>query len=325
MQFQTPIHIKPLEQPVKYTDKLLLVGSCFTEHIGNALQDLKFSILQNPNGILFDPYSVANNLVSYIHQKQYAEADLIYLNELWQSWKHHSVFSNIDKEQCLQTINASQTTAHRFLKQADWIVITLGSAFSYRLSDTGEPVANCHRAPAQTFCKHLMTIEEINSVLDNCIHQLFHFNPNLKIIFTISPVRHLRDGVVENNRGKARLIEVVHHLVNKFEKLFYFPAYELVIDVLRDYRFYDLDMAHPNYQATSFVLEKFTENYIEPAAQTLMEEVRKIITARKHRAFQPATQAHRQFLQTQAIKTAELMQQFPFLNLKEELDYFRNG
>jgi hypothetical protein len=325
MQFQTPIHIKPLEQPVKYTDKLLLVGSCFTEHIGNALQDLKFSVLQNPNGILFDPSSVASSLVSYIHPKKYTESDLMYLNELWQSWQHHSVFSNIDKQHCLQKINASQEAAHQFLKQADWIVITLGSAFSYRLSDTGQPVANCHRAPAQTFRKHLMAIEEINSVLDNCIHQLFHFNPNLKIIFTVSPVRHLRDGVVENNRSKARLIEVVHHLVNKFEKLYYFPAYELVIDVLRDYRFYDLDMAHPNYQATSFVLEKFTENYIDPAAQTLMEEVRKIITARKHKAFQPATKAHHQFLQAQAIKTAELMQQYAFLNLKEELDFFRGG
>jgi GSCFA family len=324
MEFQTPIHIKRIDNPVTYTDKLLLVGSCFTEHIGNALQDLKFSVLQNPNGILFDPYSVADSLVSYVQHRQYSPDDLVYANELWQSWRHHSVFSHIHPEACLQKINASQTTAHRFLKEADWIIITLGSSFSYRLVSNNMLVANCHRAPAQTFRKHLMAIEEINSALDNCLHQLFHFNPQLRIIFTVSPVRHLRDGVVENNRSKARLIEVVHHLVNKFDKLFYFPAYELVIDVLRDYRFYDVDMAHPNYQATAFVLEKFTENYIDPAAQALMEEVRKVITARKHKPFQPQTNAHRQFLQAQAVHVKKLMEQHPFLNLQEELNYFQD-
>jgi hypothetical protein len=326
MEFQSPIHIPSLKQPLQYTDRLLLVGSCFTEHIGNALQDLKFRVLQNPHGILFDPHSVADSLVSYVQHRQYKSSDLVFLNELWHSWRHHSIFSHTSREACLLRINAAQTEAHHFLREADWIIVTLGSAFSYRLADTGMPVANCHRAPAQTFEKYLMGIEEINSALDNCIHQLFHFNPKLRIIFTVSPVRHLRDGVVENNRSKARLIEVVHHLVNKFDRLFYFPAYELVIDVLRDYRFYDIDMAHPNYQATSFVLEKFTGHCIDPAVHPVIDAVRKIITARKHKPFQPDTQAHRRFLQAQAEKTKELMQQYPFLDLSGELDYFeKNG
>jgi GSCFA family len=323
MEFQTPIHIKPLEQPVQYTDKLLLVGSCFTEHIGNALLDLKFSVLQNPNGILFDPYSVAHSLVSYIQPLLYTPEDLVLLDELWQSWRHHSQFADMNQEACLQKINASQNEAHLFLREADWIIITLGSSFSYRLVSSGMPVANCHRAPAQSFQKHLMTIEEINSVLDNCLHQLFHFNPKLRVLFTVSPVRHLRDGVVDNNRSKARLIEVVHHLVNKFDKLYYFPAYELVVDVLRDYRFYDVDMAHPNYQATNFVLDKFTQNYIEPAALPIMEAVRKLVTARRHKPFQPHTQAHRQFLDAQYSSANKLMQQYPFLDLREELAYFK--
>ncbi len=323
MEFQTPIHIKPLEQPLRYTDRLLLVGSCFTEHIGNALEDLKFPVLQNPNGILFDPYSVATSLVSYIQPRLYIPEDLVLLEELWQSWHHHSQFADMHQEVCLQKINASQTRAHQFLKDADWIIITLGSSFSYRLVDTGMPVANCHRAPAQTFQKHLMTIDEINSVLDNCLHQLFHFNPRLRVIFTVSPVRHLRDGVVENNRSKARLIEVVHHLVNKFDKLYYFPAYELVVDVLRDYRFYDVDMAHPNYQATSFVLDKFTQNYIDPAALPIMEAVRKLVTARRHKPFQQHTQAHRRFLEAQYLNVSKLMQQYPFLDLRQELEYFK--
>ncbi len=330
MEFQLPIKINPLPLPLGYNENILLTGSCFTEHIGNKLQELKFSVLQNPNGILFDPYSVATSLVSWIHNKQYTESDLFYFNELWQSWQHHSMFSNTDKNACLKGINESQQNAHAFLKKADCIIITLGSSFSYRLtnavalekSQPGLPVANCHRAPAQWFTKHLMGIEEINAVLDNCIHQLLHFNPKLRIIFTVSPVRHIRDGVVENNRSKARLIEVVHNLVNKFDRLYYFPAYELVIDVLRDYRFYDIDMVHPNYPATSFVLEKFIEYCIDEPSQQMIEEIKKIVTAAKHKAFQPATNAHKQFLLVHLEKVKDLQKKYPFLDLESELKYF---
>jgi hypothetical protein len=224
MEFQLPITIASLPRPIGYPDKILLTGSCFTEHIGNALRDWKFDTLQNPNGILFDPASVASSLISYIQPRLYTEEDLVFFNEVYQSWQHHSVFSHVDKTECLRGINASQDRAHAFLKEADWLIITLGSAFSYRLADGGATVSNCHRAPAQTFNKHLMTIEEINTALDSCIYQLFYFNPNLRILFTVSPVRHIRDGVVENNRSKARLIESVHHLVNKFDRIWYFPA-----------------------------------------------------------------------------------------------------
>lgn len=335
MDFQIPIQIPVLPKGITYTDKILLTGSCFTEHIGDKLSELKFTVLQNPHGILFDPHSVASSLVSYIHHKHYNKSDLVFLNELWQSWQHHSRFSNTDLDECLRIINESQTCAHEFLKQADWLIITLGSSFSYRLTDqaiqsnshTGEgtAVANCHRAPAQWFRKHMMTIEEINASLDNCLHQLFQFNPELKIIFTISPVRHIRDGVIENNRSKARLIEVVHHLVSKFEKLFYFPAYELVIDVLRDYRFYDIDLVHPNFAATRYVMEHFMEHCVDEQAQLLAGDIQQLVTARKHKPFQPTTEAHKKFLRAHWEKTTELLGKYPFLPLSEELDYFSRG
>ena len=159
-------------------------------------------------------------------------------------------------------------------------------------------------------------------MLDDCLKLLFQFNQGLKIIFTVSPVRHIRDGVIDNNRSKARLIETVHYLVGRYEQCFYFPAYELVIDVLRDYRYYDIDLVHPNYMATEFVLEKFAETCIDPGARELMQEIRKIIIARKHKAFQPATKAHAQFLMAHFEKTKELQEKYPFLNLKEELTYF---
>lgn len=322
MDFQVPIQLNALPNGIGYEDKILLTGSCFTEHIGDKLQDLKFGILQNPNGILFDPQSVAGSLVSYVQNRQYHESDLVYFNELWQSWDHHSRFSGMDSQQVLQQINQSQTSAHQFLKQARWLIITLGSSFSYRLTENGKPVANCHRAPSQSFQKHLMTIEEINSVLDNCLHQLFRFNPQLEVIFTISPVRHIRDGVVENNRSKARLIEVVHHLVNKFNRLYYFPAYELVIDVLRDYRFYDIDMVHPNFAATRYVMEQFMKYCLSPETQLIAEEIQQIATARKHKAFQPQTQAHKKFLQSFLEKTCSLQKKYPFIDFSGEISYF---
>lgn len=327
MEFQVPINIQPLPERISYKDKILLLGSCFTEHIGNALEELKFSVLQNPNGILFDPASVCKSLVSYVENRQYDIRDLFEWNEIWHSWQHHSRFSHTNKEEAIRIINESRQRAHTFLKDADWIIITLGSSFSYQLTElagnrTGDGVANCHRAPAQWFNKHLLEINEIISGLDDCCRKLFQFNPVLKIIFTISPVRHIRDGVVENNRSKARLIEAVHHLVKSYSQIHYFPAYELVIDVLRDYRFYDIDLVHPNYPATAFVLEKFTGSCMDSSTRELMQEVKKIIIARKHRALQPLTNSHRHFLAAHLKKTKDLQLEYPFLDLNEELSYF---
>jgi hypothetical protein len=276
-----------------------------------------------------------------MRNEAYSESDLFKLNELWHSWSHHSRFSDVDPHAVLKKINNAQHAAHQFLKEADWLIITLGSSFSYRLSETGktrsaveiatntrngwEGVANCHRAPGQWFHKHLLTIDETVSTLDNTIHQLFRFNPKLHLIFTISPVRHIRDGVVENNRSKARLIEAVHHLVNKFDKLYYFPAYELVIDVLRDYRFYDIDLVHPNYAATQAVLELFLKTHTSNETQELVEKIKMVVTARKHKAQFPSTAAHQTFLKTHLQKAQALQQQHPHLNLKEEIDYFNQG
>lgn len=322
MEFQVPLHIEPLPEPIRYGGNILLVGSCFTEHIGDKLQELKFDTLQNPHGILFDPASVAAALTSYTDPRIYTQDDLVYLNEVWQSWSHHGRFSGTDPGRVLAAMNASQAEAHQFLGSARWVMITLGTAFSYRLADDGRAVANCHRAPAQWFHKHLMTIEEIKSALDNCIHRLFHFNPDLQLLFTVSPVRHIRDGVVDNNRSKARLIEVVHHLVHKFDRLYYFPAYELVVDVLRDYRFYDADLVHPNYAATQYVLEKFMAFGLDEASRQLAEEIQKIAIARRHKPFHPTTEAHRKFLHTYFEKTKALQDKYPFLSLGEELAYF---
>ncbi len=194
--FIIPIKIDSPAERIRYEQKILLTGSCFTEHIGTHLAEMKFDTMQNPNGILFDPLSVAQSLISYLAPELYGPQDLFLHDELWQSWKHHGQFADTLRENTLNKINSSQQAAHVFLKQTDWLIITLGSAFAYILKDQNRPVANCHRAPGKVFAKHLMTIEEIQTALDGCLYQLFYFNPRLKVIFTVSPVRHIRDGVV---------------------------------------------------------------------------------------------------------------------------------
>jgi hypothetical protein len=322
MNFIAPIQIKPLPTPITHGQKIMMIGSCFTEHIGQELSDLKFQILQNPNGILFEPASICRSITGYLEHKQFAAEDLFYHNELWQSWDHHGRFSDPKVDNSLNIINNSQSEAYRFIIYADWLLITLGSSYAYRLKEQDRLVANCHKAPAQWFDKYLIPIEEQVSSLDNVIHRLFNVNHKLKILFTISPVRHLRDGVIDNNRSKARLIETVHHLVNKFDRLFYFPAYELVVDVLRDYRFYDIDLAHPNYAATRFVMDHFSEFAFNEQTRELNHQIREIITASRHKPIHPESLQHKQFLDKYYQKTLALKDAYPTLNFDRELSVF---
>jgi hypothetical protein len=207
------------------------------------------------------------------------------------------------------------------MSSTQWLVLTLGSAWAYELSD-GKVVANCHKVPASQFRKRLLTHEEMLSGLDNLIHRLRHQHPGLKIIFTISPVRHLREGFIENNRSKAALISVVHHLVDKFDGLDYFPAYELVIDDLRDYRFFAEDMVHPNYLATQYVWEKFCDSMIDEPSREIMEEVNKLNAGMAHRPLQPDSTAHRVFREKHLDRAQALAKKHPWLDLSRQLDFF---
>ncbi len=323
MQFMLSLDIPPLPKPIVYTDNILLTGSCFTEHIADRLQQNKFRVLSNPHGILFNPLSVAISLDGYMAGKQYTQDDLFSLNELWNSWDHHTRFSNTDMMEALNSINASQAEAADFIKKADWVIITLGSAFQYYLKDTGKPVANNHRAPAQWFEKRLLTTNEIVDNLSNTMRRLFSLNPFVEVMLTISPVRHIRDGVIENNRSKARLIEAVHTLCGQFDKAHYFPAYELVVDVLRDHRFYDIDLVHPNFAATSYVWEQFVKSSMASSTQEIMQQVQEIVTARSHRTRFPETAAHKKFKESYAGKTKAMIEKYPYLDLEKELQYFR--
>jgi hypothetical protein len=322
MKLMLDLDIPQLPQPITYHDNILLIGSCFTENMVDRLLQHKFNVLSNPHGILFNPLSVADSLNSYLADKRYKEEDLFQLNELWNSWAHHTRFSHIDKEAALDGINQSQQEASTFIKEAGWVVITLGSAFQYYLKENDQQVANNHRAPAQLFKKRLLATELIIETLSVTLNQLFEANPNIKVLFTISPVRHIRDGVIENNRSKARLIEAVHALCARFEQVHYFPAYELIIDVLRDYRYYDIDFVHPNYLATNFVWEQFTRSCMSPDTQQIMKEVQDIYIARSHKPRFPETNAHQSFMGHYAEKVSALREKYPYLDLSDEAAYF---
>jgi hypothetical protein len=334
MDFHLAFTPKPLAEKINHRQKLLLMGSCFTENIGTKLKQHKFEILENPNGILFNPVSITQSLNNYIDNKHYNAKELFYENECWNSWQHHSRFSHPDKALCLKQINQSQQQAHTFLQKAEWVLVTLGSAFVYTLnfSDTstaeasagveGMVVANCHKVPTDKFNKRLLGLDEITTALLTMLDKLKAFNPFAKIIFTISPVRHLRDGFTENNRSKARLIEAVHSLTETKKNIFYFPAYELVMDDLRDYRFYAEDMVHPNYAATNYVWQKFTEACIDEPTQKLMKEINTINAAKSHKPFNPASAQHKQFLQTNLGKVNQLSRQYPYIDFEEERIYF---
>lgn len=328
MKFHLDFDIKKLPQPITHKEKLLLIGSCFTENIGEKLKKYKFPVLENPNGILFNPVSVAGALVDYIDQTKFTEADLFQLNESWHSWKHHSRLSGITKDDALKKLNQSTQIAHSYLKNADYLLITLGSSWIYTLTGkalnakVGSVAANNHKAPSDWFYKRLMTTEEVLQVLDNVLYRLFVFNSKLKIIFTISPVRHLREGLIENNRSKAVLIQAVHHLVDKFDKLFYFPAYELVIDDLRDYRFYAEDLVHPNYFATQYVWKKFVDACVDENSKSIMEEIHSINLAYQHKPFNENTTVHKAFKEKYLALTKELQARVPFLDFSKEIEYF---
>lgn len=310
---------------------VMMMGSCFTENIGGLLKLHRFNVMENPNGILFNPVSVAEAIEMYVQREITAENQLFCLNETWHSWRHHSRFSGITAAESVEKINTSVDKANRFLQRADFLMITLGSAWVYELTEKavgfqpGKVAANNHKAPADWFQKRLMTAEATVDLLQKMLTQLLAFNPAIKIIFTISPVRHLREGVIENNRSKAVLIQAVHDLVSRYSQCYYFPAYELVIDDLRDYRFYAEDLVHPNYHATQYVWEKFVHSCMEPETAELLHQIKEINNAFQHKPFNPGTQAHQEFLRKYANVVNELMGKYPELDFNAELAYFKTG
>jgi hypothetical protein len=310
MQFSIKFDIAPSVIRIAHTQRIMMIGSCFTENICKKMLDYKYQICQNPHGIIFNPVSVSTCMKHIAECRQYTEEHLFYLNDGWHSWLHHSRFSDPDKIVALQKMNEAMQQAHEFAKETDWLVVTLGSSFAYRHKEMDMHVSNNHRAPHQWFDKELLEVPYIIAQLERGIESIRKLNGDIKIIFTISPVRHLRDGVIDNNRSKARLIESVHQICAQQQNCFYFPSYEIVIDELRDYRFYDIDLAHPNYNATEYVWQRFKQTYIAPQDVALLDEIESINAALHHKPFNADSEAHAKFIAATRVRMEKVMERW---------------
>ncbi|MCX6188910.1 MAG: GSCFA domain-containing protein [Bacteroidetes bacterium] len=283
MDFILPFALSPTDYSFGYKNKTVCLGSCFAQEIGELLHDYKFNLLLNPHGILFNSESILRALNDYKENRQYNSNDLVFENNLWHSPHHHGSFSNADQAICLTSINTAITATHIYLQSAHWLFITLGTSWAFRNLNTDEIVANCHKMAQKNFKKEMLDSAQQITAWQAGIKKLKAFNSNLKILFTVSPVRYIRDGVVENNLSKAQLLTTVHSLCKHNPECHYFPAYELVIDVLRDYRFFKEDLVHPNKQAIKFVWEQFINNTLGSNDRVLFEEIGAYLKLVHHR------------------------------------------
>lgn len=323
--FRTPIKISPSREKIRYSDGLLFLGSCFTGYIGSRLLDLHFNASINPSGVLFNPSSIALTLRRIHSGELYHENELGFYRDLWFSYDHHTSFSHPDKAACLEKINREAGKAHLHLGQSRFLIVTFGTAWVYRLTETGKIVANCHKWPASHFERILLRPEEIIKDFTGLILELRKEHPELQVIFTVSPVRHLGDGMQENQLSKSILILAANELASCMKSCHYFPAFEIMMDDLRDYRFYEPDLVHPNQLAIDYIWNAFTETFMDTETIAITREVDKLRKASLHRPLHPGGKEYRIFCEAQLKHMASLKKHYPFLDLSAEEACFTAG
>jgi len=315
INLSTSVSIKKSEFKISHKNPIFLIGSCLTEQIGGQLTEYKFNAFTNPTGIIFNPISIVNALKSVFDQKEYYSKNLIEHDEKWISFQHHGRFSSFNKAECLTRINTSIENAHQHIKKSKTIFVTFGSAWVYEYSTIGV-VANCHKIPNKKFAKRLLSVKEILGAFNQIKTDLKDFD----VVFTASPIRHMKDGLHQNNLSKATLLLAINNLVEQYPNYHYFPAYELVIDELRDYRFYKDDLVHPTELAVNYVWEKFMNCYFEADTQSLIEAIQKIKLAANHKPFNFESKEHQLFISKQISLMNDLSKQHDFLNFKAEVE-----
>ncbi len=318
MKFRTQISVAPSSVNISHQHKTLCIGSCFAEHIGERLDGKKFPVLVNPFGIVYNPISVVHVMERLISGEQFTEEGLFENHGLWHSYAHHGRFSHPDKSVVLANINSTLEAAGFYLKNTSRIILTFGTANVFALKEDGEIVANCHKMPGQTFERRRLSVNEIASSIIACLQALKSKLPELEVVTTVSPVRHLRDGLIENQRSKATLVLALEQITKELPFVHYFPAFEILLDDLRDYRFYERDMSHPNVMAVDYVWEKFGETYFSEETKQLNSRVEQIIAAAAHRPFHPESVEHKAFLQKQLTIISVLEQEYTMLDFEKE-------
>ena len=312
LKLKTNLPISEIEKPlytIDYQSNILLLGSCFVEHIGKRLSDVQLRTLVNPFGTLFHPLAIEKVLQDVVHKKNYTENDLIFDQNLWHSPQHHSQFSSIHSEEVINIIDKTNADTFNFLKKTTHVIITLGTAWVYHHIPSDRLVANCHKIPQNHFIKRLLSVTEIEKSLQAVVLLLQKINPDVQILFTLSPVRHLKDGFQNNARSKAHLLTAIHQVIDQ-KNVLYFPSYELLNDDLRDYRFYHEDLIHPSVVAVDYIWELFKTVWLSKNALYIAEKIVQLQRDLQHKPFHPQSENYQNFLENIEKQKQELKNDF---------------
>jgi hypothetical protein len=315
MKFTTLVPIPNSIHPLDYDSLILTLGSCFAVNMGERLNYFKFQNTTNPFGIIFNPVSIEKLIVRAVNQKQFTEEDIFFHNERFHCYEVHSDLSSVNRQELLHNLNTSLEFTYQKIKVASHILITYGTAWVYQEKNSGVVVANCHKMPQSHFDKHLLSVASIEAAIQNTVDAIRKVNPNCSFVFTLSPVRHIKDGFVENQRSKAHLITALQNLLSDhmLDKANYFPAYEIVMDELRDYRFYGEDLVHPSSMAIEYIWQRFRASSISETAMSTLDEVEAIQKSLLHKPFNPLAESHQKFQSKLQEKISRLQEKHPFI------------
>ncbi len=321
---RTVVDIPQLTPKITYGSRIMFLGSCFSEEIGSKFEQYLFDTDVNPFGIIYNPASVYNSLKILLDNRLFTERDLFRRGQTWLSFSHHSRFSGTSSTEILEKINTRISASRQMLEKADYLFITFGTAWVYILNETGQIVSNCHKLPQKLFTRRMLEIDEIVEMYQTLIPGLWKFNPNLNIVFTISPVRHWKDGAVGNHYSKSVLMVAIQKIINLFPEVKYFPSYEIIMDELRDYRFYDQDMLHISPQGVDYIWLRFSDAFFDETTSKTMSEVEKVVKASQHRPQNKDTDEYRKFLASTIEKIMIIKKHHPYIKIDHLLEYFLN-
>ena len=326
MDFYTPVSYPKVTFRISYSDSIMLLGSCFVENMGNRLEQYKFKTDINPFGTLYNPLSIASSIERLISPVEFTADDLFQSGGQFHSFQHHSRFSASSVEETLDLMNTRLSSSASFFSQCSCLLVTFGTAWVYRLRKTGKDVANCHKLPESEFIRERLTPEQIVNVWKDLLERIYRNHPGIRVLFTVSPIRHWKDGAHGNQLSKAVLLLAIDALCEYFPALQceYFPAYEIMMDELRNYRFYAEDMIHPSSTAVSYIWEKFLENKVAPQSMEIMKSCKEIQKAVEHRPFNPQSAAYRQFIIQTLLKIERLNDKFPYFDFSKEKEYLNS-
>lgn len=313
--FRTEIQIQKSDLQIEHHSKIMTLGSCFASNMAEKFQHSRFDICDNPFGVLYNPVSIKNSLQLINSNKKFKAEDLIEYDGLLHSFFHHSTFSSTDSDECVETINAGLKQASSSLAKTDVLIITFGTAYVYRHRESGLIVSNCHKLPANKFDHFRLSIDKISKTIVEIVSLVHAINKNIKIIFSVSPIRYLKYGAHENQLSKSTLLLSLEAITNSNENCHYFPAFEIMMDDLRDYRFYEDNLLHPNQTAIDYIWEKFSNAHLSEKCRLAMIDMDKLSRAVSHRPHYSDTPSYRQFVKKQLSTIKELRIKYPYLDL----------